>query len=203
MATGGGWDAGVSPEDFSKDVACKHGLSECECLDNLTTRQAGTMSFTVIPSSSTSVPIMYPGGTGGQWNPAFAPLVATPTSFAPVATPATGCILNGHRVVHAPIVSDEGVRTGICEDCYQTIRFDTYEPAFDFEQAGILLGRAIGIDIEDPDDVGEILSQLIALRSEIGRHMKRYEAALDLLDLATGIVKKRALHDTATAVDAA
>lgn len=161
----------------------------------------------------------YGGPGGGSWTPAPNPNIPGTATFPNIPNPnilnpttvnfpgatVLGCADIGHRITNdrnAVTTDEDGTVVGICEVCYQTVYFPGGLKAFDFERAGVMLGKAIAVDTAEESAVGYMLDELAVLEAEIDSQVRRFEAARELLDLARGVVKKRALHDAACSVDA-
>lgn len=193
-------DFHVTPE---KGIDFDAFFKDCATLD-VSAQNTNTIVYSTttssLPNTGTSLP------NTGHWMPATItqpnPLTSSPPTFS---RPLSSCESIGHVIPNdrsAICTDDEGVVCGICSVCMQSVRFPGGMKAFDFERAGIMLGRAIGVDTEDTEKVGEIMADLAALESEIDSQVRRFEAAKELLELGRGSVQMRMRRDAASGVDA-
>ncbi len=146
-------------------------------------------SGTVIPSTFTPVTTPFAPNT----SPAWQPMVGTdPVDWH--SFPAVNQCADGHPI--GDFLQEAGDEVvGICENCGIRVFIPKIPGAFSFERAGKFIGKAMSLDAED--DMGELLTELAELEDQIKRDQKRFQRALEILQIARGMAKKHAVKELA------
>lgn len=193
MAQGGSWDC-IPPDDSFHDdnqEAPPHLYLVQEVTGTVNNTSGcspqGGYNITV---DSGNIGGIYPGA--GTSVP-FQPLVGTDTSqFFPTGLPPVDRCMDFHTVSAELLASgvDDNNVVGACERCGVRVIFPRIPGAFSFERAGAFVGRAMSMD--EDDDAGALLAELIILQEQIEKDQRRYKRALEILEIARTTALKHA-----------
>lgn len=87
--------------------------------------------------------------------------------------------------------SDDDNIVGVCDRCGVRIFVPRIPGAFSFEKAGSALGRAMSLDEDDEDGVGELVLEIEALQEAIDKDIRKYKRAMEVLQIARNLARKQ------------
>lgn len=135
--------------------------------------------------SPNSNPVTFPP----PQQPYMQPLVATDVTQWPPSRCADWHTLREDLIEF----SGDGSIVGACERCGVRVFLPRIAGEFSFEKAGAFVARAMSLDEDDDESAGALLLEAVELQKQIDKDIKRFKRAMEVLQIAKNIAKKRVI----------
>lgn len=176
---------------------CPHGDPNCTCLD----QQASGWQPALLISTATSAVNNTSTFPTYQITPGFSPMTGVDIEIATPDECAEGHIVQASsiRYIKGPTEEDDEI-IGFCLFCECRVTIPEVVGGLSFEKAGSAVGRAMTLQDDDNEKIGELLADLAQLERDAKAEIARIKRALGMIDIARDLAEQRAIEGLAETV---